>query len=265
MQSSIDGVVETADMEPPPSQMPGKQSSIGRVVDMQSSIDGVVDMQSLVDVVVDMQSLVDGVVEAADNETTQSAELSAQIEPGKKPNVLVVMATGKMGLSACAAFVAAGHAVFGTSRDGDHIGLTGLGATPIGPFQLGDKASMLHALKVSQAGIVFLNTLPIDANEVAQGAAMLAACKESNVGHVIYCSVSHCDICPADVTILSAKFEIEKLAAKENLRALTILRPVSYFENVHDAASQNPLKKVIIILNQNPPPEPIHPGEASSI
>eukprot|EP00302_Diacronema_sp_CCMP2436_P009959 CAMPEP_0179892140 /NCGR_PEP_ID=MMETSP0982-20121206/34060_1 /TAXON_ID=483367 /ORGANISM="non described non described, Strain CCMP 2436" /LENGTH=240 /DNA_ID=CAMNT_0021788577 /DNA_START=20 /DNA_END=739 /DNA_ORIENTATION=+ len=145
--------------------------------------------------------------------------------------------------SACAAFVAAGHAVFGTSRDGDHIGLTGLGATPIGPFQLGDKASMLHALKVSQAGIVFLNTLPIDANEVAQGAAMLAACKESNVGHVIYCSVSHCDICPADVTILSAKFEIEKLAAKENLRALTILRPVSYFENVHDAASQNPLKK----------------------
>ncbi|KAJ1631961.1 hypothetical protein T492DRAFT_992719 [Pavlovales sp. CCMP2436] len=89
VQFSIDGVVETADMEPTQSQIePGKQSS--------SSIDGVVEtadteptqsaqiepgkvLQASIDGVVDMQSSIDGVVETADTEPTQSA----QIEPGK--------------------------------------------------------------------------------------------------------------------------------------------------------------------------------------
>ncbi|KAJ1617445.1 hypothetical protein T492DRAFT_917639 [Pavlovales sp. CCMP2436] len=96
----------------------------------------------------------------------------------EKPNVLVVMATGKMGRAACEAFRAAGYTVFGTSRDG---------ANPS--------------------------------------------------------SAAFCDICPADVAIVHSKLEVEKLAQKVGLNALTILRPVSYFENVDQPNYYNPLKK----------------------
>lgn len=163
-----------------------------------------------------------------------------------KINVLVVLATGKMGTGVTDAFLASGrYNVFGTSRDTGNSRLKAKGVTPVG-FEFGSKQSMIDAIKASQAKIVFVNT---DFEHVAQlsgereteqGVAMIDACEELGVEHVVYCSVLLADSAPLQE--FNSKHRIEQHLSQSSL-SYTILRPAHFFSNFDDATHYNALTR----------------------
>lgn len=162
----------------------------------------------------------------------------------QKTNVLVVLATGKMGTGVTDAFLASGrHNVFGTSRDANSPSLIAKGVTPV-VFEFGSKKSMVNAIKLSQAKVVFINTdffnvaQSSSENEKLQGVAMIDACIERGVEHVIHCSVLQADT--ASLQEFTSKHHIEKHLAESGL-SHTILRPAFFFSNFDDAANDNAL------------------------
>jgi uncharacterized protein YbjT (DUF2867 family) len=164
----------------------------------------------------------------------------------EKTNVLVVLATGKMGKCVIDAFLANGtYNVFGTSRNANHRGLKAKGVTPVA-FKFGDKQSMVDAIKKSGATIVFLNTEFQNAakqcadTESQHGIVMVDACREQGVSHVIHCSVLLADSAPLEH--FRSKVPIEQRLAASGV-PYTVLRPASFFDNFDDAVNWNPLTR----------------------
>jgi uncharacterized protein YbjT (DUF2867 family) len=182
--------------------------------------------------------------------TTATSTMSGSNAPttpaSPKENVLVVLATGKMGKGVTDAFLATGrHNVYGTSRDANNSQLRARGVTPVG-LKFGSKQSMLDALDASQADIVFLNTdfqfaaKNDGATELEHGRLMIDACVERKVRHVVHCSVFSADTAPLNE--FSSKHKIEQYLAATSL-TYTILRPGCFYDAFDDAKIRNPLTR----------------------
>mmetsp|Transcript_1997 Transcript_1997/g.3520 ORF Transcript_1997/g.3520 Transcript_1997/m.3520 type:complete len:312 (-) Transcript_1997:185-1120(-) len=163
-------------------------------------------------------------------------------------NVLVVGATGRIGSEVCKSLLrTAGTNVFGTTRSVPSKKLAGMGVKPV-KFAFGDKESAVQAIKTSKASSVFFVTDYFVAAkksgkvEIEQGCTLVDACKECNVDHVVFSSVADCDKVPENVDHFRTKYDIEEYLKASGL-SYSILRPVAFFENLHDPANHNPLKK----------------------
>mmetsp|Transcript_27022 Transcript_27022/g.49169 ORF Transcript_27022/g.49169 Transcript_27022/m.49169 type:complete len:348 (-) Transcript_27022:43-1086(-) len=168
-----------------------------------------------------------------------------------KPAVLVVLATGKMGLGISQAFLNNGkYKVYGTSRDPNNPKLLERGIIPI-EFRFGDQESMKNALRVSNASVAILITDLIrianksPEQEYLHGKVMIDACKQAETSHVIFCS-NHC--CEVSTDICTAKNMTNKLAIEIYLKSTglpcySILRPASFMENYDDPVNYNPLMR----------------------
>lgn len=127
-------------------------------------------------------------------------------------NVLVILATGKLGSGVVDAFVQAKYNVYGTSRDAKHPKLISKGVTPV-PFAYGDKLSVKRALDISTPRVLIVITACQVAKsletEVIHGKIILDAAKEANVPHVILTSTDMEDTCPAEAYNVRSKKELE--------------------------------------------------------
>jgi uncharacterized protein YbjT (DUF2867 family) len=168
-----------------------------------------------------------------------------------KPSVLIVLATGKMGLGISQAFLKDGkYKVYGTSRNPNNPKLMERGIIPI-KFRFGDEESMVNALRISNASVVILITDLIrianksPEQEYQHGKSMIDACKQAETSHVIFCS-NHCcevatDICSA--RNMTNKLAIELYLKSAGLPCYSILRPASFMENYDDPVNYNSLTR----------------------
>ncbi|CAB9505945.1 NmrA-like family [Seminavis robusta] len=174
-----------------------------------------------------------------------------------KSSVLVTLATGKLGLGICEAFLGVNdgdnaYVVHGTSRNPQHPALLSRGIQPI-EFQFGSKESIERALNIANPDVVVVITALIQiaksvSAEVEHARIILDACKDFGSNHpgrapphVIFCS-SHSATkdTPDRVPHFKSKYFCE-----EYLRGLdiphSILKPASFMENFDDPTVYNPL------------------------
>ena len=168
-------------------------------------------------------------------------------------NVLVILATGKMGTGIIDAFQGTNkYKIYGTSRDANHPALISKGVIPVS-FAYGDKLSIERALEISTPKLLVVITASQIAKtlekEVVHGKIILDAAKAANVPHVILTSTELADDAPTQRTILAptgadhlhAKKELEEYIKGLGLPCYSILRSASFFENFSDHSLQNPL------------------------
>ena len=168
-----------------------------------------------------------------------------------KQNVLVVLATGKLGYGICQAFLdCGGYNVFGTSRDPKSPKLCNVGIIPI-KFQFDNIQSMESALEQANADVAVLITDFItiaQSNtkiELRHARVMIDSCKKLRTKHVILCS-SHSaaidpEICKA--RNITNKLALEIYLRNSGIENFSILRPSSFFENYDEPRTYNPLTR----------------------
>jgi NAD(P)-dependent dehydrogenase (short-subunit alcohol dehydrogenase family) len=115
--------------------------------------------------------------------------------------VLVTLSTGRLGQGICDAFLMAEeeYQVYGTSQDRDDPSLRNKG---IIPFEFGNYASVINALKESQASVVVVitgdgyGTKKLSQNNEFENAKLIIdACAESQdqIDHLFVASLFACD------------------------------------------------------------------------
>jgi uncharacterized protein YbjT (DUF2867 family) len=183
---------------------------------------------------------------------TKSKEITSTMSD-KKTSVLVVGATGRIGVELCKALTITSSNennkfdVFGTTRKTPSSKLEQMGVTAV-QFAFGDTASMENAIKTSKATVVyFVTDFFVAAGgkpdvEIEHGKIIVDACKACGVQHAIFSSVADCDVCPEGVEHFKTKVEVEDYLKASGLN-YSILRPVAFFENLDDPSNYNPLKK----------------------
>ena len=159
--------------------------------------------------------------------------------------VLVLCATGKIGVNSCRALKEAGFEVYGTSRSKGAIASQGI--YPI-VCNYTVREDLDRAFVESGAKKVFVITDYFKAAkckadvEIQHGKNAIDAAKKAGVNHLIFVSVADADLVPDNVQHYKTKLEIEKYLKASGLR-FSILRPTAFFENFDSGADWNPLKK----------------------
>jgi len=175
--------------------------------------------------------------------------LSSVFVPEYKVKVLVLCATGKVGLNVSYALQREGFMVYGTTRSRKGAGLlSARGVIPV----IADYTNRLdidHALATTQAKHVFMITDFFGAarsspgKEAAQGIEIVKACLAAGCISVVYSSAADADKFDGKkVRHMAAKPLVEAYLLRSGLNA-TVIRPAAFFENFDDAANWNPLRK----------------------
>lgn len=168
------------------------------------------------------------------------------------PTVLVTGATGKQGGCTVDALLAkGGFDVVGLTRNVTSKSAAALEKKGVKLLvgDLNDKASLEAALRTSKAKNVFLITdFWIAAKgkqdvEVLHGTNMIDAIKAVDPSiFLVYTSVGDADKTGPEVQHFVAKARIEQYLAA-TLKQWSVVRPVTFLDNLDDAANMNPLTK----------------------
>ena len=160
--------------------------------------------------------------------------------------VLVLNATGRVGLNACRALKVGGFEVYGTTRSGSE-NLKKLGVHPV-ICNYTVRSDLDRAFGESGARKVFAITDYFGAakskpeTEIQQGKHAIEAAKAANVDHFVFVSVVDAEHFNAHVRHIKTKVVIEDLLRQSGV-PFSILRPTAFFENFDDPKNWNPLKK----------------------
>jgi len=166
-----------------------------------------------------------------------------------KIKVLVLCATGKVGLNVSYALQRAGYEVYGTTRSdkGGEL-LSARGVIPV-IADYTKRRDLDRALATTGAKHVFMITDFFGAarssplKEEIQGVDMVNACVAADCVSVVYSSAADADKFDGrKVRHMAAKPHVEDYLLRSGLHA-TVIRPAAFFENFDDAANWNPLKK----------------------
>ena len=165
--------------------------------------------------------------------------------------VLVLCATGKMGLGVARGLKDKGFDVYGTTRSSSKSPvLTSYGIKPIVANYI-VRADVDRAIAESKAtSVVFLTDFFLAAKkkvakEYDQGKLVVDACKDAGVKHTVFLSVTDPDKVGPKVLHFHAKLQVENYLKASGIQH-SILRPCMFFENCDDAANYNPLKKGVV-------------------
>lgn len=160
--------------------------------------------------------------------------------------VLVLNATGKVGLNVCRALKEAGFEVCGTTRSrGDK--LREIDVKPV-ICDYTVRGDLDRAFLETGAKKVFSITDYFGAaksrsnTEIQHGKNAIDAAKSANVDHFIFVSVTDAEFFNEHVTHIKTKVVIEDYLRKSEI-PYSILRPTAFFENFDDPKNWNPLKK----------------------
>lgn len=160
--------------------------------------------------------------------------------------VLVLNATGKVGINTCRALKEAGFDVYGTTRSKTKE-LLELGVHPV-ICNYTVRSDLDRALAETTAKKVFSITDYFGAakskpdTEIMHGKNAIEAAKFADVTHFIFISVADAEYFNDNVRHIKTKIRIEDILINSGLN-YTILRPTAFFENLDDPKNWNPLKK----------------------
>lgn len=167
---------------------------------------------------------------------------------------LVLCATGRQGSAVVDALVDKNADVVGSSRNPESLRKQKGDSIRVVRADMNDTASIVAALDESKATRVWFTTdwysikNPTRAKEARLGYNVIdAVCRRSRqVRHVVYNSGAEADSVSEKLTEFWSKVDVEKYMAKK-LAPLqitwSVLRPVSFLENLDDAKNGNPLTK----------------------
>jgi uncharacterized protein YbjT (DUF2867 family) len=183
------------------------------------------------------------------NSPVPSVFVPSILVPDYKVKVLVLCATGKVGLNVSYALQREGFMVYGTTRSNKGAGLlSARGVIPV-IADYTKRADLDHALVYTGAKHVFMITDFFGAAksspdlEEDQGIEMIKACVAAGCVSVVYSSAADADkFDGTKVRHMAAKPHVEKYLLGSGLNA-TVVRPAAFFENFDDKANWNPLKK----------------------
>jgi len=167
---------------------------------------------------------------------------------------LIFSATGRQGSSVVDALLAKNANIVGTSRNPESLRKKRGGAIDVVQADMSDTTSIIKAIDNSKATRVWFNTdsssvsKPIRANEAQLGYNVIDAIKQrsNQVKHVVFNSVAGADSDSHKIEEFWSKADIEAYMAKELTSLQTtwsVLRPVSFMNNLDDPRNGNPLKK----------------------
>jgi len=173
---------------------------------------------------------------------------SGLVGNARNDNILVVGSTGNVGTQVCKQLVEAGFSVFGTTRNPESKKLSAINVQAV-EFQYGDRGSIDAAIAASKAGMVFFIVDFFGAAggkpevEVEHGKIIVDACVTAGINHVVFSSVANADDCPDAVKHFHSKEVIENYMREQESLSFSILRPVTFFENLDNPVMYNPLTK----------------------
>jgi len=160
--------------------------------------------------------------------------------------VLVLNATGKVGLNTCRALKEAGFDVYGTTRSKTKE-LLELGIQPV-ICNYTVRSDLDRALSETNAKKIFSITDYFGAArskselEIKHGNYAIDAAKSTGSDHFIFVSVADAEYFNDHVRHIKTKIEIENYLINSGIN-YSILRPTAFFENFDDAKNWNPLTK----------------------
>lgn len=167
---------------------------------------------------------------------------------------LVFSATGRQGSAVVDALVAKNVNIFGSTRNPDSLRKKVGGAINVVQADMSDTNSIIRALDKSKATRVWFTTdsysisKSVRAKEAKLGYHVIDAIKKrsNQVTHVVFSSIAEADNVAPKMEEFWSKADIEAYMAKE-LPPLqitwSVLRPVSFMENLDDSRNGNPLQK----------------------